>query len=56
MKKLITVNNRSYNWPSKTTVIICLDGSEPGKNGYIEQAIEMGFMPCMKEAINKGTY
>lgn len=56
MKKLVTVNNRSYNWPLKTTIIICLDGSEPGKNGYIEKAIEMGFMPCMKEAINKGTY
>ena len=51
-----SLNNRTYSWPKKTTIVICLDGSEPGKDGYIEKAIEMGFMPCMKSIIGKGTY
>jgi phosphonoacetate hydrolase len=56
MNNQISVNNRTYSWPKKTTIVICLDGSEPGKDGYIEKAIEMGFMPCMKSIIGKGTY
>jgi phosphonoacetate hydrolase len=56
MNNPISVNNRTYSWPKKTTIVICLDGSEPGKDGYIEKAIEMGFMPCMKSIIGKGTY
>ena len=56
MKNPVSINNRSYNWPKKTTIVICLDGSEPGKDGYIEKAIEMGFMPCMKSIISQGTY
>ena len=56
MKNSISVNNRTYNWPKKTTIVICLDGSEPGQDGYIEKAIEMGFMPCMKSILSKGTY
>ena len=32
----ISVNGKSYKWPSKPAIIICLDGSEPGPKGYID--------------------
>ena len=38
----VIVNGRSYKQPSAPTVVICIDGSEPG---YIEQAIEAGRAP-----------
>lgn len=38
----VVVNGRSYKQPSAPTVVICIDGSEPG---YIEQAIEADRAP-----------
>lgn len=38
----VTCNGRSYRFPNRPTVVICLDGSEPG---YIEAAIEAGLAP-----------
>ncbi len=35
----ISVNGRDYPAPKNPTVVICIDGSEPG---YIEKAIEAG--------------
>ena len=52
----ISVNGKSYNWPTKPAVVICLDGSEPGPKGYIDTAIRMGSMPFMKSMISKSTY
>ena len=52
----ISVNGKTYNWPKKTSIIICLDGSEPGPKGYIDTAIQMGLMPFMKSMISKSTY
>ena len=52
----ISVNGKSYKWPSKPAIIICLDGSEPGPKGYIDTAIRMGLMPFMKSMISKSTY
>ena len=54
--KIISVNGKSYKWPSKPAIIICLDGSEPGPKGYIDTAIRMGLMPFMKSMISKSTY
>ena len=54
--KQITVNEKSYKWPTKPAIIICLDGSEPGPKGYIDTAIRMGLMPFMKSMISKSTY
>lgn len=48
----IEVNGRTYAWPKKPLVVVCIDGSEPA---YIEQAIEMGCMPYMKSALENGT-
>ncbi|MEX0583547.1 MAG: phosphonoacetate hydrolase [Sneathiella sp.] len=48
----ITVNDRSYPFPGRTAVVICLDGCEPA---YIDAAIDAGVMPTMKRIREKGT-
>jgi len=49
--KTITVNGRSYNWPTAPLVVICCDGSEPD---YMEVAMQAGLMPNLKRIIAKG--
>ena len=49
--KTVTVNGRSYNWPSAPLVVICCDGSEPA---YMEIAMSQGLMPNLKAIIAKG--
>ena len=49
--KRVTVNGRTYAWPKVTTVVICIDGSEPE---YIERAIADGIMPNMAGILEKG--
>ncbi len=48
----IVVNNRSYKWPDRPLVVICLDGSEPD---YMALAMEQGFMPYLKKTLPQGT-
>jgi len=38
----VTVNERSYAWPDRPLVVVCVDGSEPA---YMEEAIAAGLMP-----------
>lgn len=51
--RVVTANGRDYRWPVRPTVVVCIDGSEPG---YIEAAIEKGLAPhfarLMKEGAN----
>jgi phosphonoacetate hydrolase len=47
-KSAVNVNGRSYQWPSKPRVVVCIDGSEPD---YIEKAIEAGVMPWTKKVV-----
>lgn len=47
----VTCNGRVYRFPSKPTVVICLDGSEPG---YIEQTIEAGRAPTFARFMREG--
>ena len=49
--KTVTVNGRTYNWPSAPLVVICCDGSEPD---YMEVAMQAGLMPNLKAIIAKG--
>ena len=49
--KTVTVNGRSYNWPSAPLVVICCDGSEPS---YMEVAMQAGMMPNLMRIIAKG--
>ncbi|MEH2532033.1 phosphonoacetate hydrolase [Bradyrhizobium sp. AZCC 1588] len=48
----VTTNGRSYRVPNTPTVVICIDGSEPG---YIERAIEKGLCPNLERILKTGT-
>jgi phosphonoacetate hydrolase len=52
-KSTIVVNGRDYKVPKRPTVVICLDGSEPG---YIEKAIEAGVAPTFARFIRDGAH
>lgn len=47
----VTVNGRSYKFPSAPTVAVCIDGSEPG---YIERAIKKGLAPNFARLMKDG--
>ena len=49
----VTCNGRSYRFPSRPTVVICLDGSEPG---YIEAAIDAGVAPTFARFMQDGLH
>ncbi len=48
----IDVNGRSYRLPQRPTVVVCVDGSEPG---YIERAVEAGVAPWFARVLREGT-
>lgn len=47
----VTVNGRTYRFPRAPTVVVCIDGSEPG---YIERAIEDGLAPNFARLMKDG--
>ena len=47
----VTCNGRGYAMPGAPTVVICLDGSEPG---YIEQTIAAGRAPTFARFLERG--
>ncbi len=47
----VTCNDRHYAWPKAPTVVVCLDGSEPG---YIEDAIKAGRAPFFARMLSEG--
>ncbi len=51
MAQTVDCNGRTYNWPTAPTVVVCLDGSEPG---YIERAIEAGRAPFFARMLSEG--
>jgi len=58
MTKTITVNARSYQWPTAPVVGVCIDGSQPGVDGqagYIEEAIKAGVAPFFERLMSRGT-
>jgi phosphonoacetate hydrolase len=50
--KDFTCNGRTYSWPKAPTVVICLDGSEPG---YIEETINAGRAPTFARFMRDGS-
>src|SRR5471032_1844901 len=48
----VTVNGRRYALPKQPTVVVCIDGSEPG---YIERAVEAGRAPWFAKVLKSGT-
>ena len=49
---VVTVNGRSYRAPERPTVVVCVDGSEPG---YIEKAAAAGLAPWFARVLAEGT-
>jgi phosphonoacetate hydrolase len=47
----VTANGRSYRFPRTPTVVVCIDGSEPG---YIEKTIERGLAPNLDRLMRTG--
>lgn len=47
----VVCNGRSYSFPKAPTVVICLDGSEPG---YIEETIKTGRAPTFARFMKDG--
>jgi len=48
----ITVNDRTYKLPKRPTVVVCIDGSEPG---YIEETVKAGRAPWFAKVMKEGT-
>jgi len=49
--RVISANCRAYRWPKRPTVVVCIDGSEPG---YIEAAIAKGMAPNFARLMETG--
>jgi phosphonoacetate hydrolase len=48
---VVLVNDREYKFPKAPTVVVCIDGSEPG---YIERAIDAGLAPNFARLMKDG--
>jgi phosphonoacetate hydrolase len=48
----VSVNGRTYRWPERPLVVVCVDGCEPD---YINQAIEAGRAPFLASLAQRGT-
>ena len=48
----IEVNGRRYRLPTRPTVVVCIDGSEPG---YIEETVKAGRAPWFAKVLKTGT-
>ena len=48
----LTVNGRTYAWPRRPVVVVCVDGCEPD---YLTRAIAASAMPWLGPARGRGT-
>jgi phosphonoacetate hydrolase len=48
----VSVNGRSYRWPDRPLVVVCVDGCEPD---YVNQAITAGAAPWIASLNGRGT-
>ncbi|HEY4373206.1 MAG TPA: phosphonoacetate hydrolase [Burkholderiales bacterium] len=51
MKSPITVNGRTYPWPKRTTVVVCVDGCE---EAYLTEAVRAGVAPYIGRLLAGG--
>ena len=52
MTSTMSVNGKTYRWPQRPLVVVCVDGCEPD---YINQAIVAGRAPFLKSLAQRGT-
>jgi phosphonoacetate hydrolase len=48
----IAVNGRTYRWPDRPLVVVCVDGCEPD---YVSRAVDDGTMPYLARILGAGT-
>jgi phosphonoacetate hydrolase len=48
----ITVNGRTYRWPDRPLVVVCIDGCEPD---YVTRAVEHGAAPWLGRVLADGS-
>ena len=48
----VIANGRAYRFPKAPTIVVCIDGSQPG---YIEAAIDAGIAPNLRRLHESGT-
>ena len=48
----VTVNGRTYGWPDRPLVVVCVDGCEPA---YLDAGVAAGAMPWLTTARERGT-
>ena len=48
----ITLNGRTYRWPERPVVVVCVDGCEPD---YVDRAVRAGAAPWFGEVAAGGT-
>lgn len=51
-KSALTVNGRTYQWPQRPLVVVCVDGCEPD---YITQAVQAGAAPWFTRVLEQGS-
>ena len=51
-RSALTVNGRTYQWPQRPLVVVCVDGCEPD---YITQAVQAGAAPWFKRVLEHGS-
>ncbi|HUF91386.1 MAG TPA: phosphonoacetate hydrolase [Candidatus Limnocylindria bacterium] len=51
-RRPVTVNGRTYQWPARPLVVVCVDGCEPD---YITRAVAAGAAPFLGEMVATGT-
>lgn len=49
--KTVVVNEITYNWPKKPTVLVCIDGGDPE---YLQQLLSEGAIPNIAKFIQNG--
>ena len=49
----VAVNGRTYRWPDRPLVVVCVDGCEPD---YITRAVDAGAAPFLGEMAASGTW
>ena len=49
----IELNGVTYRWPSRSVVVVCIDGGDPE---YIDRGIEDGIIPNIETFMKNGFY
>lgn len=51
MSTSVVINEKTYNWPQRPTVVVCIDGGDPQ---YLKQYLAEGIIPNIARFIEQG--